>query len=205
MAIISYGQKNRNGIFKIYKIADKNTVNKIKRARTIKLPHKKLPHKKLPYKKLDIPKDQLWNAKKVNSELLQAIKSGENIDKISDRLMRVTDMNEVSAIRNARTMTTAFENMGRIKGMEDMSKTGVVVYKKWIATLDKHTRDTHRELNNEEAIPYNKSFHTADGVIKYPGDPSANPSLVYNCRCTLGVEVLGFKPTLPKGTILSVE
>ena len=200
MAIISYGQKNRNGIFKIYKIADKNTVNKIKRARTIKLPHKKLP-----YKKLDIPKDQLWNAKKVNSELLQAIKSGESIDKIYDRLMRVTDMNEVSAIRNARTMTTAFENMGRIKGMEDMSKTGVVVYKKWIATLDKHTRDTHRELNNEEAIPYNKSFHTADGVIKYPGDPSANKSLVYNCRCTLGVEVRGFKPTLPKGTILSVE
>ena len=129
MAIISYGQKNRNGIFKIYKIADKNTVSKIKRARTIKLP----------YKKLDIPKDQLWNAKKVNSELLQAIKSGESIDKISDRLMRVTDMNRNSAIRNARTMTTAFENMGRIKGMEDMSKTGVVVYKKWIATLDKHT------------------------------------------------------------------
>ena len=45
MAIISYGQKNRNGIFKIYKIADKNTVNKIKRATTIKLPHKKLPYK----------------------------------------------------------------------------------------------------------------------------------------------------------------
>ena len=106
MAIISYWQKNRNGIFKIYKIADKNTVSKIKRARTIKLP----------YKKLDIPKDQLWNAKKVNSEMLQAIKSGESIDKISDRLMRVTDMNRNSAIRNARTMTTAFENMGRIKG-----------------------------------------------------------------------------------------
>lgn len=195
MATINYGQNNKNGVFKIFKIADENTLNKVKRARTIKLP----------YKKLDIDKDQLWNAKKVNSELLQAIKSGESIDDIADRLMSVTDMNKTSAIRNARTMTTAFENMGRIKGMEDMSEIGVTVYKKWIATLDKHTRDTHKELNKDEAIPYNKSFHTSDGVIKYPGDPSANPSLVYNCRCTLGVEIKEFKPKLHRGTILSVE
>ena len=52
MAIISYGQKNRNGIFKIYKIADKNTVsntvNKIKRA---KITAQKITVQKIRYTK----------------------------------------------------------------------------------------------------------------------------------------------------------
>lgn len=27
----------------------------------------------------------------------------------------------------------------------------------------------------------------------YPGDPDADPANVYNCRCTLGSEIIGFK------------
>lgn len=146
------------------------------------------------FRSLDIDKDRRWNAKKINAEMLQAIEQGEDISKMSERLQRVTDMNEVSAIRNARTMTTSFENKGRLDGMEAMQADGTIVKKQWLATHDSKTRDAHAELNGETA-EINEPFKNEIGEIYYPGDPTAKPSNIYNCRCTLTYVIEGFEPS----------
>lgn len=178
----------------IRKIIDNNVIDRLTTAKLLGLP----------FKEIDIEKDKQWNMKKINAELLQAIESGESIGKMSERLMRVTDMNKAAAIRNARTMTTAFENLGRLDGMKKMQENGTTLQKEWLATLDDKTRDSHAELNGQKA-DINEPFHSSLGDIMYPGDPSAEPSNFYNCRCTLVYDIQKFEPTLPEGTILEVK
>ena len=178
----------------IRKIIDNNVIDRLTTAKLLGLP----------FKEIDIEKDKQWNMKKINAELLQAIESGESIGKMSERLMRVTDMNKSASIRNARTMTTAFENLGRLDGMKKMQDNGTTLQKEWLATLDDKTRDSHAELNGQKA-DINEPFHSSLGDIMYPGDPSAEPSNFYNCRCTLIYDIQKFEPTLPEGTILEVK
>lgn len=40
-----------------------------------------------------------------------------------------------------------------------------------------------------------KPFESELGDIMYPGDPSADPANVYNCRCTIAARVIGFGKT----------
>ena len=77
----------------------------------------------LPFKELDEKKDIRWNVKKMNAEVLQGILQGEPMDKIANRLSKVTGMNETAAIRNARTMVTGAENKGRQDSYKRAEKT----------------------------------------------------------------------------------
>ena len=159
----------------------------------------------MPFKDIDVPEDKKWNAKKINAELLQSIENGESFKKMSERLQRVTDMDKNSTIRNARTMTTSFENLGRLDGMKKMQENGVILKKKWLATNDSKTRDAHAQLNGVVA-EVDEPFRNDLGEIMYPGDPNAEESAnIWNCRCTLIYEIEGFEPSLPKGTIKEVK
>lgn len=145
----------------------------------------------LPYKYIDGKKDVRWNTKKVNAEVLQGILTGDSIPKIADRLQNVTEMNRVSAVRNARTAVTGAENKGRIDNMERAEKMGINVKKEWIATDDARTRDWHADLDGK-IVERDKPFVNGFGEIMFPGDPTADPANVYNCRCTLGYVIEGF-------------
>lgn len=145
----------------------------------------------LPKKKLNVAKDVAWNEKAINSQMLQGILQGENIPKMAARLMNVTDMNLTSAIRNARTMTTAAENKGRQDSFKKAQDDGVIMKRVWIAAHDDHTRAWHLELHGVE-VDVDEPWENEYGEIMYPGDPTADPANVYNCRCAMRVEVKGF-------------
>lgn len=148
----------------------------------------------LPYKKVDGKRFVRWNTQKVNAEIMQGIIQGESIPNIAKRLKNVTEMNEASAIRNARTSTTSAENKGRLDSYRDAEEKGLILKKVWLAEIDLRTRSVHRdELNGKEA-DVDEPFHSSLGDIMYPGDPSADPANVYNCRCTMKTIVKGFKP-----------
>lgn len=60
------------------------------------------------------------------------------------------------------------------------------VTKRWLATDDERTRDTHRELNGREVDGMTSHFITSHGnMIRWPLDESAVAEEVINCRCTL--------------------
>lgn len=145
----------------------------------------------LPYKVIDGVKDVRWNVQRVNSEVLQGILAGDSMPNIAARLSKVLGMNETSAIRNARTTVTSAENKGRMDMLHDAEDKGVQTKKVWIATTDNRTRDAHLELDGEEAF-VDEPFYNEFGRIMFPGDPDADPSNVYNCRCSLGYKVIGF-------------
>ena len=146
----------------------------------------------LPTKKIDPKKDIAWNEKQINSQMLQGILQGENIPKMADRLMTVVGMNKTSAIRNARTMTTAAENKGRQDSFKKAQNDGVIMEREWVATRDERTRAWHADLDHV-AVAIDEPWVNEYGEIMFPGDPTADPANVYNCRCSIRARVQGFK------------
>lgn len=155
------------------------------------------------YKHVDVSKDKAWNEKFINSQVLQGILQGESIDKIAKRVFpeinrfnkdpNLVKRNENSSIRIARTMVTAAENKGRQDSFEKAQSDGVIMERKWVAAYEPgRTRDWHLELNGV-IVGVDEPFENSVGKIMYPGDPSADPSNVYNCRCAIRAIVKGFK------------
>lgn len=136
----------------------------------------------LPKWKIDEEKDYKWNEKKVNNIIQQGIIQGESVDQIGRRLCEdLCSQNESKMTMFARTAITGAQNAGRQVQMEQAAAAGIKVNKRWIATMDNRTRDLHRARDGEE-VAYDDEF---SGGIEYPGDPTAPPEEVYNCRCTM--------------------
>lgn len=129
-------------------------------------------------------KDKRWNGKKFRNEITQGILQGESIQKMSKRLMTVLEMNRKAAVRNARTATTSAENGGRLNSYRRAEELGIEVEKMWLATMDIKTRSSHRLLDGQ-IQKLDKPFNSENGKIMYPGDPTADPAEVYNCRCRI--------------------
>lgn len=162
-----------------FNLVDEHTIKRLQKKGGVRLPHKKV----------NVQKDKKWNMKLMTSKLLQGILSGDDIPSISKSLMEVIASNKASAIRNARTMVTGAENGGRFDSYEDLADQGVVQKKVWIATPDDLTRESHAEIDGEE-VDIDEEF--SNGLM-YPGDPSGDPSEVYNCRCSMRDHIVGFR------------
>ena len=147
----------------------------------------------LPRLDVDNAKSNQWNRKVINSQVLQGILQGESMDKIADRLQSVTETTAASAMRNARTATTAAENRGRLDANSSAEADGVILEKEWLATSDDRTRDSHAAANGQK-VPNDEAFEVGGSALMYPGDPDGAPEEVYNCRCTMVTNVVGFRP-----------
>lgn len=165
-----------------YTLYDRFTVERLLRDNPDLLPRKAA---------INVPEDIKWNKKKINSAVTQGILQGEDIDKISKRVAdTVTDMNHTSAVRNARTMTTSAESGGRVDSYKRAESMGINMLQVWLATLDNRTRHEHRQLDGQKRA-VGEPFEVEGNKIEFPGDPKAEPFLVYNCRCTLIGQVKG--------------
>lgn len=143
----------------------------------------------LPYKVVNRRRDVRWNVAKINSEVTQGILQGESIPNIAKRLSNVLDMNATSAIRNARTTVTSAQNKGRMDMLHNAEKKGVIMKKGWSAHIDGRERPSHAALDGD-FVGIDEEF--ANGLM-YPGDPDGEPEEVYNCRCALVYDVVGFR------------
>lgn len=156
----------------------------------------------LPYPRKDSPTDKLlrkrkdlaWNREHISNAITQGILQGESIPKIAKRLRKVTDMDRNAAVRNARTMMTGIENKGRVDAYDRLEEMGCEIEEMWEATLDGRTRTSHRWLHG--------TYRDEDGYfqngLRYPADPDGAPEEVYNCRCTLTGNLIGYRPELVK-------
>ena len=172
---IGYGLEHDANINTGFTLYDEQTV-----ARLVKSDPKLLPPAK-------VKKDKAFTYynKLVNSSITLGIIEGEDIRKIAKRIAKTTgEKSYSSAVRNARTAYTGAQNAGRIEGLHQAQKLGIKVQKKWMATLDSRTRDAHADLDGQ-IRDVDEPFEVDGMEIDYPGDPAADPSLVYNCRCTL--------------------
>lgn len=155
----------------------------------------------LPRKKINVPKDQRWNTKQLNSSVLQGIVNGESMQKIADRILPVVNNNASAAIRNARTMVTGAQNQGRQDSYGMMNKMGIVLKKVWMATPDERTRESHLKMDGE-GVEYDKEFSNR---LRFPGDPGGRPEEVYNCRCTMVTDIIGFRKADGRVELVTVK
>lgn len=135
---------------------------------------------------------QKWSKAKMTSAIAQGVLQGEAIPKIAERLRTVTDMSYRASIRNARTMLTSSENLGRQASFERAQDMGIEMQKQWMATLDDRTRDSHALMDGER-VDLDESFSNG---LDYPADPSGDPEEVYNCRCTMVTAIKNFEKAI---------
>lgn len=134
-----------------------------------------------------------WNKKQVQSVMMQGLLQGESIPNLATRLAKtVGESDRKAAIRNARTMTTGVQNAGRVASYDRANDMGIETRKQWLATLDDRTRHWHASLDGV-TVDNDEPFENEYGEIMYPGDPSADPSNIFNCRCTLIASIKGFE------------
>lgn len=138
-----------------------------------------------PKRAVDRGIDLAWGKQQITRQVTSGILQGESVGKIANRLQKnIPDMNRTSAIRAARTAMTAAQNGGRMDSFMQAAAMGIDMEREWLATLDNRTRHAHAMLDGQRA-PLDKPFKVDGHEIMFPGDMSAAPYLVYNCRCTL--------------------
>ena len=177
-----------------FTLYDRQTVERIMRDNPKMLP---APGKKVS-KEIAEGRAVKWNEQQLQSVMIQGILQGESIPKLAERLAKqVGDSDMKASIRNARTMTTGAQNAGRIDSYKRAEDMGISMVQMWRATLDNRTRHEHRQLDGQKK-KVGEPFEVDGYEIMFPGDPSADPSMIYNCRCTLRAVVAGLTPQADK-------
>jgi SPP1 gp7 family putative phage head morphogenesis protein len=138
---------------------------------------------------------EVWNGQKLTSALTQGIIQGESIPKIAKRFRNVADMNYKQSIRTARTSMTSAQNGGRLDAFFRAKEMGINQKKQWVAIIDDRTRHEHRLLNGMK-VELEEPFEVDGYEIMYPADPSAEPEMVYNCRCAMITVFDGFDKSI---------
>lgn len=147
-------------------------------------------------------KDIRWQEGKLQSVTLQSILQGESIPNMARRIAReMGEINHKVTIRYARTAMTGAENAGRQDAYKRAADMGVNLQRRWVATLDMRTRHEHRLLDMQ-VRNIDEPFEVAGEKIMFPGDPTASPGLIWNCRCTEVPVVAGWVSQSIKGRSL---
>lgn len=79
----------------------------------------------------------------------------------------------------ARTETHTASNIG---AMAAAQATGLNLRKEWLAAEDDRTREDHADADGQ-IVGLNETFTVGGVQMMEPGDPSAPPEQVINCRC----------------------
>ena len=135
--------------------------------------------------------DLAYGKKQISASVTSSILQGKSIPGIAKDLQtRIPDMNKASAIRTARTAVTGAQNAGRMDSYVAAEKMGIKIKRRWLATLDNHTRHAHGILDGQ-VVDLDEPFKVDGEEIMFPGDTSAPGYLVYNCRCRITAVVDG--------------
>lgn len=118
----------------------------------------------------------------------QAVAGGfsdsETIAQIADRIDEVYRFAvEGRSVRIARTEVISAANAGALEGME---KTGIAK-KSWLSSRDARVRESHKAMEEIGPIGIREVFVSpvTGEKLLFPGDPSAAPSEIVNCRCAI--------------------
>jgi F like protein len=87
----------------------------------------------------------------------------------------------------ADTEIRAAYNAGTLAAAEaDQRDLGQTLFKTWHARLDSRCRDAHRAANGQTVL-LDVPFVVGGELLHFPGDPTASPAQIINCRCELRI------------------
>lgn len=124
--------------------------------------------------------------KRIRMHITQGIMSGEGYSKIAKALRDDLGMAKVQSVRVARTETGRALSQAGLDSAMVAKDNGLDMKKRWYATKDTRTRDTHRHLDGT-SVDIEDNFHSSGCVGPAPklfvGVASAKENI--NCRCKL--------------------
>lgn len=124
--------------------------------------------------------------KRIRTHITQGIMSGEGYSKIAKALRDDLGMSKAQSVRVARTETGRALSQAGLDSAMVAKDNGLDMKKRWYATKDTRTRDTHRHLDGT-SVDIEDNFHSSGCVGPAPklfvGVASAKENI--NCRCKL--------------------
>lgn len=124
--------------------------------------------------------------KRIRMHITQGIMSGEGYSKIAKALRDDLGMAKAQSVRVARTETGRALSQAGLDSAMVAKDNGLNMKKRWYATKDTRTRDTHRHLDGT-SVDIEDNFHSSGCVGPAPklfvGVASAKENI--NCRCKL--------------------
>jgi len=128
----------------------------------------------------------------VFAEITDGTNAGESRDQIATRIDKVLSYtgserwpNRAKVIAQTE-VNRAYGAATMAAGIEQARVTGRQLTKRWDTKDDNRVRSPHQEVDGV-TVPVWYPFYV-DGVpMMFPGDPSAPPHLVINCRCELHI------------------
>ncbi|UVD90680.1 MAG: phage head morphogenesis protein [Staphylococcus haemolyticus] len=124
--------------------------------------------------------------KKIRIHITQGIMSGEGYSKIAKALRDDLGMAKAQSLRVARTEAGRAMSQAGLDSAKVAKDNGMKMKKRWSATKDNRTRDTHRHLDSQ-SVDIDDNFKSSGCVGPAPhlfvGVASAKENI--NCRCKL--------------------
>ena len=131
--------------------------------------------------------DLKYSKDQITGTITSGILQGKSIGKMANDLQaRIDTMERANAVRAARTAITAAQNGGRQASYERAAEMGIKLRKRWLATKDERTRESHASLDGQ-TVEIDEPFVSELGSkMMFPGDgKGGKPADLYNCRCTM--------------------
>lgn len=124
--------------------------------------------------------------KRIRIHIAQGIMSGEGYSKIAKALRDDIGMTKAQSLRVARTEAGRAMSQAGLDSAKVAKDSGMKMKKRWLATKDNRTRDTHRHLDGQ-SVDIDDNFKSSGCVGPAPhlfvGVASAKENI--NCRCKL--------------------
>lgn len=137
--------------------------------------------------------DLEYGKKQITARVTRGILMGESNRQIAAGLReRLTNMSVTSAIRAARTATTAAANGGRTASYQKAADMGIEMTREWLSVHDGRTRFNHGMADGQR-VGVNEPFTVGGEKLMFPGDGSmgASDGNIYNCRCQIKGQIKG--------------
>ncbi|MFF5668808.1 phage minor head protein [Streptomyces hygroscopicus] len=125
------------------------------------------------------------------AELAAGLDAGEDIEQLRARLRAVfartgAQLGDVREERIARTEAARAWNTATLAAAQALTGPDRPLVKQWVTRHDTHVRHAHAEVDGQLRL-IDEPFTVAGVSMSAPGDPTAPPELVINCRCVMAV------------------
>jgi len=137
------------------------------------------------------------NAKLLNRQLREQITrgliQGKSYPDMARDIKERMNIGATKAQRIIQTECHRVQTQGRLDSIKTAEAAGLKTRRVWVSTLDGRTRDTHQQMDGVYADD--------DGIFRLPSGAwgegpglTGDPAEDINCRCTVRLEIEGFKP-----------
>jgi len=91
--------------------------------------------------------NQALLTRQVKQQLTQSLIKGESYQNAAKRIKNRMEVGATNVVRIAQTELHRAQSSGRLEGLQQAAGKGVIMKKRWVATLDGDTRDAHQDLD----------------------------------------------------------